>query len=60
LIKSIGWDVVTALQEIAFSQFRIPQFHHRLLTIYHAGHFPCGISPLNLNDLKPDGTIQYY
>ncbi|MEM0966253.1 MAG: hypothetical protein AAGJ81_08915 [Verrucomicrobiota bacterium] len=60
LIEAIGWDIVTALQEIAFSQFRIPRFHDRLLEVYQNGHLPCGITPLSLNEPNPNGTLHYY
>ncbi len=56
----VAWDLVTALQEAAFSQFRIPRSYDRLLMVYASGHLPCGADPLDPDSADPKATILFH
>lgn len=43
LLQCIEWDVIHYLIEDFYSEkLKSPLFFHRLISIYEAGHFPCG------------------
>lgn len=40
--ECVEWDVLHAVMEMSFAVHRPPDFFRRLMTIYAAGHWPCG------------------
>lgn len=51
-VDAVKWDVLNAVMEISYKSKHPPCFFDKLLEIYRAGHYPCG--------LEDDGTIVIY
>ncbi len=56
LVDTMQWDVLAALMEDAYADLDPPRFFTHLLTIYLAGHIPCGWEGGSF----PEGTLIVY
>lgn len=52
LVSSVRWDLVGWIMEFAYKEKRPPVFFGKLMEVYKAGHYPCG--------MDEDGTIVIY
>jgi hypothetical protein len=42
LFDCVAWDVLHGIMELTYAQCRPPTFFAHLLSVYEAGHLPCG------------------
>ena len=49
---AVKWDVLNAVMEISYKSKNPPHFFDKLLEVYRAGHYPCG--------MEINGTIVIY
>jgi hypothetical protein len=52
LIGCVGWDIVSYMQELNYSDIRRPGFFQHLWLTYRSGNFPCG-----WNGSYPQGSL---
>lgn len=53
-VRAVCWDILSALMEDAYRVCRPPvNFFRQLLTVYEAGHLPCGWD----NGIWPSGEL---
>jgi hypothetical protein len=52
IVDCVAWDLLNAVMEASYAQCRPPVFFVDMLTVYEAGHLPCG-----WDGTWPDGTL---
>lgn len=54
-VNTVKWDILAAIMEYVYLEYKIPVFYLNLLKIYEKGHFPCG-----WDGKWPEGKLRVY